>query len=62
LHAPRWDHPLAVWSAQARVAREALVLSFQEGFRMTASLISVGILFVLLLKKASSNEQVTGAH
>ncbi len=62
LHAPRWDHPLSIWSAEARTAREAMVLSFQEGFRMTAALILIGIVLVVLLKRTSSNAPVEGAH
>jgi DHA2 family multidrug resistance protein len=46
----------------ARVAREAMVLSFEDGFRITMTAIGLGIVMVLLLKRPSSQGAPSGAH
>jgi DHA2 family multidrug resistance protein len=45
-----------------RIGREALVLSFEHGFRVTAFAIALGLILVLMLKKAKPGVEVSGAH
>jgi MFS transporter, DHA2 family, multidrug resistance protein len=45
-----------------RVTRESMVLSFEGGFRITMTAIGLGILMVLLLKRASAAGAPSGAH
>ena len=45
-----------------RITREAMVLSFNDGFRMTMMAIGLGLIMVLILKKAKSGGAPGGAH
>ena len=45
-----------------RVATEAMVLSFNDGFRMTTAALGLGIIMVLLLKKPAPGPAPAGAH
>ncbi|TMQ04664.1 MAG: DHA2 family efflux MFS transporter permease subunit [Deltaproteobacteria bacterium] len=45
-----------------RVARESMVLSFNDGFRVTMLAIGLGIVMVLLLKRARPQGAPGGAH
>jgi DHA2 family multidrug resistance protein len=46
----------------SKVTREAMVLSFEHGFRVVAAAVIVGIVLVLLLKRPKQGVQVEGAH
>lgn|GEM_PF-6628372 len=43
-------------------AREAVVQSFENGFRWTALAMSLGLVLILLLKRPESAVAVEGAH
>ena len=45
-----------------RISREAMVLSFNDGFRMTMTSIGLGLVMVLILKKAVRGAAPAGAH
>jgi DHA2 family multidrug resistance protein len=45
-----------------RLNREAMVLSFEHGFRFVAFSMLLGVVLVLLLKKAKSGAEISGAH
>jgi MFS transporter, DHA2 family, multidrug resistance protein len=45
-----------------RVLREAMVLSFEDGFRITMTAIGLGIVMVMLLKRPAPQGAPTGAH
>jgi hypothetical protein len=45
-----------------RVLREAMVLSFEDGFRITMTAIALGVLMVMLLKRPAAHGAPTGAH
>jgi len=45
-----------------KVTTQAMVLSFENGFRVTALAMALGFVLVLLLKKPSSVADVSGAH
>jgi len=45
-----------------KVTTQAMVLSFENGFRWTAFAMGLGVLLVLFLKKPKSNVAPTGAH
>jgi DHA2 family multidrug resistance protein len=45
-----------------RVAREGMVMSFNDGFRMTTLAIALGIIMVMLLKRAQAQGAPSGAH
>lgn len=47
---------------QARVTRQAMVLSFENEFRWLVLALALGLLLVLLLKKPGQPVPVTGAH
>jgi len=46
----------------ARVTTQAMVLSFESGFRLVAVAMSLGLLLVLLLEKPSAGPAPVGAH
>jgi len=53
----------AAGTLMGRVTREAMVLSFEDGFRITMIVIGLGIFMVMLLKKPSSAAGApSGAH
>jgi DHA2 family multidrug resistance protein len=45
-----------------KVSREAMVLSFEQGFRFVAFAMLLGVILVLLLKRPKSVAAVSGAH
>ncbi len=45
-----------------RVLREAMVLSFEDGFRITMTAIGLGIVMVVLLKRPAAQGAPSGAH
>jgi DHA2 family multidrug resistance protein len=45
-----------------KVTTQAMVLSFENGFRWTALAMALGFVLVLLLKKPASVADVSGAH
>lgn len=45
-----------------KVDLQALVLSFSDGFRVTAAMVLVGLALVLLLRKPAPGVEVEGAH
>jgi DHA2 family multidrug resistance protein len=45
-----------------RVSRESMVLSFNDGFRLTMMAVGLGLVMVLILKKAASAAAPAGAH
>jgi DHA2 family multidrug resistance protein len=45
-----------------KVGREAMVLSFEQGFQFVAAAMLVGLALVLLLKKSQPGVEVAGAH
>ncbi|HEX7838399.1 MAG TPA: DHA2 family efflux MFS transporter permease subunit [Kofleriaceae bacterium] len=45
-----------------RVMREAMVMSFEDGFRITMTAISLGLLMVVLLKRPGAQAGPSGAH
>ena len=45
-----------------RITTESMVLSFNDGFRMTMTSIGLGIIMVLILKKAQAGGAPSGAH
>ena len=45
-----------------RVLREAMVLSFEDGFRITMTAIGLGIVMVFLLKRPAPQGAPSGAH
>ncbi|HVU04423.1 MAG TPA: DHA2 family efflux MFS transporter permease subunit [Polyangiaceae bacterium] len=45
-----------------RVTTQAMVLSFENGFRWTALVMSLGVVLVLVLRKPSGGAEVSGAH
>jgi len=45
-----------------RVTTQAMVQSFENGFRWTALAMSLGLVLVLLLKRPGSGVSVQGAH
>jgi len=47
---------------QARVVRQALVLSFEDGFRKTALVILCGLILVFLVRRPRGGVSVSGAH
>ncbi len=52
----------AVSTLMGRVTREAMVLSFEDGFRMTMLAIGLGIVMVILLRRPSAAGAPSGAH
>jgi hypothetical protein len=51
-----------IHTLMGRVTSEAMVLSFEDGFRITALAIGLGIFMVLLLKRPQPQEAPSGAH
>jgi len=49
-------------SFQGRVMRESMVMSFEDGFRMTMLAIGLGIVMVALLKRPAPHVVPSGAH
>jgi hypothetical protein len=47
---------------QLRVAGQALVLSFEDGFRLAAVAMALGILAGLVMKRPKAGVVVSGAH
>ncbi len=47
---------------QGRIVREALVLSFEDGFRLTALVIALGLGLVFLVRRPRAGVSVDGAH
>jgi MFS transporter, DHA2 family, multidrug resistance protein len=45
-----------------RISREAMVLSFNDGFRLTMMAVGLGLVMVLILKKAGGGGAPAGAH
>jgi len=45
-----------------RISRESMVLSFNDGFRLTMTAVGLGLVMVLILKKAVRGEAPAGAH
>lgn len=45
-----------------RVTREAMVMSFEDGFRITMLAIGLGIVMVVLLKRSTAQGAPSGAH
>jgi DHA2 family multidrug resistance protein len=45
-----------------RVMREAMVMSFEDGFRITMTVIGLGIVMVMLLKRSAVQGAPSGAH
>ena len=45
-----------------RISRESMVLSFNDGFRLTMTAVGLGLVMVLILKKAVRGEAPSGAH
>jgi DHA2 family multidrug resistance protein len=45
-----------------RVTTQAMVQSFENGFRWTALAMSLGLVLVLFLKRPAAGVQVEGAH
>jgi hypothetical protein len=45
-----------------RVTSESMVLSFADGFRITALAIGLGIVMVMLLKRPRPQGEPSGAH
>jgi DHA2 family multidrug resistance protein len=45
-----------------RVMREAMVMSFEDGFRITMIAIGLGIVMVMLLKRPAAQGAPSGAH
>jgi hypothetical protein len=45
-----------------KVGREAMVLSFEQGFRFVALTMLAGLVLVLLLKPAKPGVDVSAAH
>jgi MFS transporter, DHA2 family, multidrug resistance protein len=45
-----------------RISREAMVLSFNDGFRLTMMAVGLGLVMVLILKKAAPGKAPSGAH
>ena len=52
--------PIAAF--MGRVSREAMVMSFEDGFRITALAIGMGIFMVMLLKRPRPQGAPSGAH
>jgi MFS transporter, DHA2 family, multidrug resistance protein len=54
----------AAGTLMGRVTKEAMVLSFEDGFRITMTVIGLGIVMVMLLKKpaATAGGAPSGAH
>ncbi|CAN5367682.1 MDR family MFS transporter [soil metagenome] len=55
------DH-VAETILQLKVTRQAMVLSFDDGFRVVAACMALGIILVLVLRKPKSGVVVEGAH
>ena len=45
-----------------RVGRESMVLSFEDGFRIAALMIGLGIIMVMLIKRPLPQAAPSGAH
>ena len=47
---------------QLKVTKQAMILSFEDGFRIVAAAMALGIVLVLLLRKPKAGVEVQGAH
>ena len=47
---------------QLRVTTQAMVQSFENGFRWTALAMSLGLILILLLERPSPGVVIEGAH